>query len=735
MGFSLSGTFTLTNPTVGADVAGIIVTLVGTGGHGTYSSSASDSGGNFVVNTPEAPYSGIFSASKVNYVFAANGSTIGGSLAQDGFDTTVTYVPPATVFYSVSGSVFVSGTSTPIQYMTMSMHEISGSNTLSTLYTDANGNYSASLPASRSFYLLPTHSIYTMSPVTKSFYSMSANLNNQIFSASLITWMVWGTIYSSSGFPTTVPFITISSSLGNNTIANASGVYSASFTQSANVTLMPTSSIYTFSPGRYIYTNITASQYYQNYIATPILPPMPGLGHYYDSRKKFDSGTSTWYDVVSASAGVSASNIIAGNTYYAPSKDLLFGSSFYGDSSASFYGTQVSSSFAMEFWLAPFTSSTSETIVSSVLNTYPSIQAYLTGSQVVVSYQQTISSPIVTARSYNISRAKYNHIVFFTSQSNLYVWSNGLFYESASVNVSRWNGGVLGINSALDNNPYKGFIDVVKIWNATNINLSTVNSFYGNRNYWADLASAVEPPAPTQSALPTDYPNLQGWYPQNGLIIGGPGGGWLQWNDMSGNGNNVPNVGGPGEVYILNGALVPPNTPGSNAYANCNSSTYFGRTCSGSEFVSSSYTFITVTGYYPGQGDSGGSVVLGFNGSINVQMLIDYTSPTNSLGMYATDGTSTPIYGHGPLSASVFAITAGTLDATTGTVKTYQNGTTATSVLPGFVPTTYNGTIRLGRGGIMVSDIIIYQDVKTPAVINALCDSISTQYNIPWIHV
>src|ERR1035437_785826 len=90
------------------------------------------------------------------------------------------------------------------------------------------------------------------------------------------------------------------------------------------------------------------------------------LGNYYDSRKNFDSNTNTWYDITSVN------NLTTYNTSYTASKSLLFGASFLLPTfaSASFYGIEISSSFAMEFWIAPFTSSTAETIVSTIPGSY-----------------------------------------------------------------------------------------------------------------------------------------------------------------------------------------------------------------------------------------------------------------------------------------------------------------------------------------------------------------------------
>ena len=85
-------------------------------------------------------------------------------------------------------------------------------------------------------------------------------------------------------------------------------------------------------------------------------------------------------------------------------------------------------------------------------------------------------------------------MVFYISGTRNELWANGQFYGSSSVATgSGWTGGTIGIVDTENTNPYKGYIDVFKIWNGLSIDTSTVNSYYSLRNYFGELPTIVHP--------------------------------------------------------------------------------------------------------------------------------------------------------------------------------------------------------------------------------------------------
>ena len=696
------------------NVSGVSITLTPAG-----QSVIDTDSGYYAIALTSIPYTGIISASKSNFVFTPLTYNLNNlTISTGSYNFRATYVPPATPYYSISGSVFLSGTSIPMKNLRIKVQQIIGQQghgvSPTYIYTDNDGHFSSSLlQGGLSYYLQPTHAIYSMLPETMSYYNLSSSINEQVFSSSLITWSISGNIQSSSGAP--VAYILIKDSLGNMLLTNSSGYYSMNYTQSTDVVLTPSSSDYVFYPGIKEYINLTASKSDQNYTAYQTVPSSTGLGNYYDSRKQFDPSTNTWYNIVSNS-----DDLTTYNTSYPSSKDLLFGASYLGNSSASFIGTKISASFAMEFLIAPFTSSVAETIVSTISNNYPSILAYITGSEFVVSYKATFNLPEIIVKSYNISRNKYNHVVFFTSQSYLSVWSNGICYESASISASSWSGGILGINSKFNNNPHRGFLNVFKIWNGININLSDINKFYEKRNYWSSLTHATEPAA--SAVVPTTYPNLIVWYQPSGLT-GNPQTGW---NDSSGNGYNLS--GGAG--------YSPLTINGINVY-NCNNG--LSRNV-GNDFIGTSYTLIMVANNGLSTGNYMFRTVDSNTGAF-MELPINFGSPSK-VSLYCSDIHSAlvyPIPTYTTYNTGTYILVC-TLDSITGTLTCYtQDGTSWTKTESGWDKTTsFAGTLTLGEkdeNPAAIGTFIAYKDVKTPDVINALCQELATKYGISWTDI
>ena len=453
--------------------------------------------GNYVSNLFTIPFTGTLTPTAANYIFnpvsRSYDAQISGATAQD-FEAI--FSQSVTPIYFISGSVMVSGTSTPISGAKVTFNVYLGSKQ-TIKYSDINGNYSASFNQNTSASYVATHPLYTILPTIKTVSSLTSNIYNEVFSGSIITYMVSGSIQSESGF---LPDIEIlCNGCTSSLFTDSNGQYSRSYATGSSVILTPSSSQYIFSPTNVVISNISASSNNNDFFATTFIPPGSGLSLYYDSRKLYHTESNIWPDL---SIEIPDLDMTTYNTYYTENKDLLFGADWLGASSSSFYGIQVSSSFAIEFWVAPSTASYAKTLLSTENQDYPHVVGYITASKFVLEYKENINETnITTVKSYNIAESKYNHIVMFSSASYLYVWSNGMCYESASITQSNWNGAILGINREFNTSSYQGFIDTVKVWNGIQISLSDVNNYYVSRSYWKDLQPVEIPNQPAGNSI------------------------------------------------------------------------------------------------------------------------------------------------------------------------------------------------------------------------------------------
>jgi hypothetical protein len=162
--------------------------------------------------------------------------------------------------------------------------------------------------------------------------------------------MISGSIVSSSGIPLSGIEI-LCDACSASLFTDANGNYSRSYDTGSNILLTPISNIYSFVPSNRLYTLLSSSINNENYIGITALPAYPGLGAYYDSRKSYDATTNSWEELTGHS-----NNITTYNTYYTNNKNLYFGTPWLGIATASFESTIISSSFAIEMWIAPYKS-------------------------------------------------------------------------------------------------------------------------------------------------------------------------------------------------------------------------------------------------------------------------------------------------------------------------------------------------------------------------------------------
>ena len=394
--------------------------------------------------------------------------------------------------FIVSGAVFVSGTSNPIPYVTMSF---TGFTKTTPFYTNINGQYSRSVSSGHTGTLTPSHPYYSFQPTSKLYLAILSDVNDSIFSGSLVLYTISGSVASSSGdFLSAIDIHVSNPSLVVTT--DGSGQYNQSVTKSISTTFTPSSSNYAFDPGFRYYQTASGNFNNQDYSASGLIAPTDGLGSYYYSKVSYITASSTWVELSGK-----GQDIVVQNPHPVPqgeNENLNLGFGLQNQTEASFYGTQVSPSFAIEMFFARSTINPFEkqTLLSTIDNTYPYISVYVTQSHVEFGYKYSADDPApITVKSHAINITKFNHIVFYVSGSKMGLWSNGKFLQSASVTHSVWNGGTMGINSNLhithNEFPFVGLLNLVKIWNSPVISVENINRYYVNRSFWNDF--------PTQS--------------------------------------------------------------------------------------------------------------------------------------------------------------------------------------------------------------------------------------------
>ena len=223
---------------------------------------------------------------------------------------------------------------------------------------------------------------------------------------------------------------------------------------------------------------------------------------------------------------------------------------------------------------------------------------------------------------------------------------------------------------------------------------------------------------------PTNYPGLLGWYQPSGLVSTGYS--WASWTDSSGNGRDLVSY-GQVSMRSINGLPAIGNGGGINGLR-------MERTSTGTEFTSSSYTFVTVlrggVGDYAVRASTpdGSYIGQGYGGSPAV--VIFRARDSNGLTILANAG-----------SCDDAVIVVSTLNANTGMFTTYMNGKTYPSPHVTWKSTqSFQGTLKIGAYNSVTSDdaiaeSFVYDSVRSNHEINNLCQKLATKFALTWINI
>ncbi len=146
--------------------------------------------------------------------------------------------------------------------------------TLSTgsyITTDSSGHYSVSVSYGWSGTVTQSKSGYTFTPTSKSYTNVTADQADQNYTGSTIPYTIAGNVWDLSGFFGTrgsISGVTMTLSTGGTTTTDSSGNYSFTVSAGWSGTVTSSKSGYTFTPTSKSYTNVTATQHNQDYMAT-----------------------------------------------------------------------------------------------------------------------------------------------------------------------------------------------------------------------------------------------------------------------------------------------------------------------------------------------------------------------------------------------------------------------------------------------------------------------------------
>ena len=127
--------------------------------------------------------------------------------------------------------------------------------------TDADGYYTATVDYGFSGTVRPTKESYTFEPANRSYEKVTANLGNEGYTATLLTFTISGSAGTAG---------VVMSGLPGNPVTGTGGTYSATVDYGWSGTITPTKEGYTFKPANRIYDLVTGDQMNQNYTGTLI---------------------------------------------------------------------------------------------------------------------------------------------------------------------------------------------------------------------------------------------------------------------------------------------------------------------------------------------------------------------------------------------------------------------------------------------------------------------------------
>ena len=168
--------------------------------------------------------------------------------------------PPVT--YQVSGTVTFNGAA-------LSGVSLAATGGVSCSSTNASGSYACTVPQGWSGTVTPSLSGYTFTPTSLSYSNVTANQTAQNYvAATLPTYQVSGTVTLNGAALSGVSLAATGGVSCSST--NTSGSYACTVPQGWSGTVTPSLSGYTFTPTSLSYSNVTANQTAQNYVAAVV---------------------------------------------------------------------------------------------------------------------------------------------------------------------------------------------------------------------------------------------------------------------------------------------------------------------------------------------------------------------------------------------------------------------------------------------------------------------------------
>jgi photosystem II stability/assembly factor-like uncharacterized protein len=228
----------------GSPMSGVSVSLgnslsatATTGADGSYLFSDLKGGGNYSVTASRAGYSFTPSQHVFNNLGANQTANFNGARNS----------------YPVSGQI-KDNHNVGLASVTIN---VSGGQTNTIFYTDANGNYSFQLPAGDSYTLTPTLVNYTFAPVSQSFNNLSASQTAN-FTGTRNTHGISGRVLS-NGITLGGVTVTLTGSQTGTATTDPSGYFSFNLPAGGTYTITPSHSDYSFSPASLTFSGLSGN--------------------------------------------------------------------------------------------------------------------------------------------------------------------------------------------------------------------------------------------------------------------------------------------------------------------------------------------------------------------------------------------------------------------------------------------------------------------------------------------
>lgn len=133
-------------------------------------------------------------------------------------------------------------------------------------YSSTDGSYVCTVPSGWSGSITPSAANRTLTPASRSYGNVTANVTGQNYSAAVTTFTITGVVTPA------VAGVSFATNNGGGSCSYASGSYSCSVPGGWSGAVTPSASGYSFSPMSRNYTNVTSDQSSENYDATASTP-------------------------------------------------------------------------------------------------------------------------------------------------------------------------------------------------------------------------------------------------------------------------------------------------------------------------------------------------------------------------------------------------------------------------------------------------------------------------------